>query len=733
MRIQPVSGYWLPALVALLACLPAVSPLPAAESRAGLVFRCSADNDLYRVVTACQGQQPRYDTAVEAVQAAPHGAGVLILADGYPRKTTELGPSVLDLAAKKKLRLYVEYPGWLPEMTVEAPRPTRWERAVVASDAFGPSLEKLRILAIHDCHFVPLEAASPHLVVARVAGYDTAVFGLEDIPVYPLLFKHAQGNLLVATTKLSQFVTARYAPRDAWRGVWRMVLGWLRPGQPPIELQWTPTVRPSYLRGEPLPADAELQAVRRGAQWYRRARLLVHASWADEVRRWQDPKQDVNAGMTAAAPPADWPIGDGRQGMLEGHSSIIRVDGSQPVRWMLRSDCNSESAMALAMQGQVDDDPRSAKIAANLMDFVYFDSDLQQGPRADPASPSFGLIGWYTGPRGSGIYYGDDNARVILATMAAAAVLKSDRWDEPMLKCVLANFRTSGALGFRGCRLDEPGLERLGWQSHARRRLVNLRVHYESWLWACYLWLYDKTNYRPLLERARSGIRLTMQAYPHDWQWTLGQQQLERARMLLPLAWLIRVEDKPEYRAWLRRLCDDLLAHQDACGAIQEQIAWALKSNAEYGTCETSLIQQNGDPVADMLYVSNFALLGLGEAAAATSDEKLARAADRLAQFLVRVQTRSEAHPDLDGAWLRGFDFRRWEYGGANGDSGWGAWCTETGWMQAWIVAGLAMRQAGTTLWELTAGSQIAAPFEKVREAMIPDDALQPVAAATEP
>jgi hypothetical protein len=37
---------------------------------------------------------------------------------------------------------------------------------------------------------------------------------------------------------------------------------------------------------------------------------------------------------------------------------------------------------------------KSATIASNLLDFVYFNSGICQGPRADPRNPAFGLIGW---------------------------------------------------------------------------------------------------------------------------------------------------------------------------------------------------------------------------------------------------------------------------------------------------------------------------------------------------
>ena len=189
------------------------------------VFACAGDNDLYRVMTAARGLYRRYTSAAEAVRQAPSGAGVLILADGYPQKTTSIAPAVFDQAAQKNLRLYVEYPTALPDMTVGRSRRIQLERVVVSANVFGESLNKMQLLAIHDCHFVEVQAERPYLVAAKVAGFDTAVYGLGDAKTWPILFEHPRAALLVSTTKLSQFVTARYATQDAMRAVWKIVLG----------------------------------------------------------------------------------------------------------------------------------------------------------------------------------------------------------------------------------------------------------------------------------------------------------------------------------------------------------------------------------------------------------------------------------------------------------------------------------------------------------------------------
>ena len=81
-----------------------------------------------------------------------------------------------------------------------------------------------------------------------------------------------------------------------------------------------------------------------------------------------------------------------------------------------------------------------------------------------------------------------------------------------------------------------------------------------------------------------------------------------------------------------------------------------VPNNEDYGTFEAPLNQENDDPVSDFLYTSNFALLGLHEAAAALDDPKIKAVEDKLADFIIRIQARSTEHPDLDGAFFRAFD-----------------------------------------------------------------------------
>ncbi|MBK7710929.1 MAG: hypothetical protein IPJ37_08255 [Bacteroidales bacterium] len=117
--------------------------------------------------------------------------------------------------------------------------------------------------------------------------------------------------------------------------------------------------------------------------------------------------------------------------------------------------------------------------------------------------------------------------------------------------------------------------------------------------------------------------------------------------MLLPLAWLIQVDDRPEYREWLKMIASDMEKCQDVTGAIREELGpldhgdmAPPVSNETYGTGEAPLIQTNGDCVSDLLYTCNFTFLGLNEAYAATGDDQYKRMADKLADFLIRIQVK---------------------------------------------------------------------------------------------
>ena len=667
-----------------------------------LTFSCDEANDLYGVVKRVMPEIARRDTPVEAVEAAPGNTGVLILADGYPGTRTAISADVLQKARAKELRMYVEFPGSIPGVEIGPVRHDGRERAIVVSDMFADEgREPLRLMQVNGMHYVTAKAKKVHLTAGRVAGFDTAVYGLPRT-TFPVLFSLDE-RTLVGTTGLSHFIRARFAPQDALGALWQTIVERLAGDKLP-PLRWEPVVGTTYTRDERVPADSQRQAILRGAQWYDKSKMITG--------------------------PAEKPDGSG--GIREAILSRFNPDGTQVLGEAIRGDCTTESAMALAFASRIGGGRRYADIAVRALDYYLLESDARKKERGDPDNGNYGLIAWgISSPAWYKANYGDDNARVMLATLAAGALLGTDRWDEAVMMCLLANLRTCGRKGFRTSRIDVGPLSARGWQHYFKGSPVNYAPHFESWLWACYLWAYKQTGDTLFLERARTALDMTMARHTDGWRWTNGLAQ-EKARIILPLAWLVRADDTPKHRAWLRQAVQGLLALQDESGAIREELGLPGRgrypppgSNEAYGSNEASLIARNGDPVCDLLYTVNFAFLALHEAAAATGDADIVAAENRLAEFLCRIQVCSPRLPQVDGGWFRAFDFKRWEPWASNADHGWGAWAIESGWTQGWIVSVLAMREMGTSLWDLTKNSRIERHHERLREQMLPADALE--------
>lgn len=690
-------------LIVCIRILLCFGPLAAGAQQKTVVFCGTAENDLYSVLVSSGFTVKLVKDAAAAVEAAETGGAILMMAEAYPARQVQVNAATLKQIQEKKIRLYIEYPAEFPGLEIGAsPLRSNLERAVIAAPGLGEKLPPMTILGINDCYVMPVQQANPLVVMAKVAGFSKAAYGINDVKTWPLLVKSGN-DVMVATTKLSNFATGRYGPHAAWQALWEYVVGWAT-RQPRVQLsRWPSTVSAAYGPHEKLPSGARQASIRRGVEWFSKGRFFIHESWQDMYLRYQGNGQKP----FGPGPAQSLPVGNGSLGMLEGHASHIYHDGSQEYRYWVRADVQGEAAYALAAAGQfLKNETVLFQQATRLIDFIFSGSNLRGGPRNNPDSASFGLIGWaVTHPH---IYYGDDNARVILGVLGAAASMRSNRWNREITEAILGNFYTTGKNGFRGGHINDSVLQSKGRSFFAQRDLVNPAPHYESWLWACYLWMYRQTGYRPLLEKAKTAIHITMKGYPHEWRWTNGIQQ-ERARMILPLAWLVRVEDTPQHREWLHLVVTQLLKNQVESGAIQEELGGAGKgrygrtaSNAAYGQHEAPVIFDNGDPVADMLYTCNFAVFSLNEAAHATGNAAYKKAVDKLSDFLVRIQAVSNRHKDMDGAWFRAFDFDRWEYWGSNADVGWGVWGTLGGWTQSWIVATLVLTSNNQSYWEIT-------------------------------
>ena len=573
----------------------------------------------------------------------------------------------------------------MPNIDIQQPRSAEMERLVISSQFFEPQLEQNLILVQHSCWFTPVKAANPHLVAGRVAGYRKAVYGLPE-QTFPILFEYTKNRLLLATTKLSQFVTGRYSPTESWRAVWQKILSWLSGEQKQYELSWQPSVDVTASKEATLPNNFKKTAFDKAINWF---------------------SQNVVFGF------------GGIKGAIEGFGSEIDCKGRQLPRPWPRSDCNAETAMVFALDWILNKNPQSHKTAADIMDYVWSEKTFLQ---TDPNSPTYGLVNWFErGP----IFYGDDNARVILSSLISTRLLKNGKWDEHILRCLLANLRTTGVYGFRRSRILQKEFYEHGnnWTFFKNEEHIHFSPHYQAYLWAAYLIAYEITEYKEFLALPLKAIKATMEIYP-KLKWTNGITQ-ELARLLLPLAFLVRIDNGKQHCSWLCKIVSDLLEHLQTCGAIHEQLGDPKdgqypppQSNDDYGKHEAALIQKNSDPCCDLLYTINYAFLGLHEAAAVTDNEQIKEAENKIAEFLCRIQLQSSTHNYLDGAWMRAFDYNLWEYYGSSADSGWGPWCAESGWTNSWIAAVLAMKTMQINTFDLVTEDKIIRRFPNLIKEM---------------
>lgn len=659
-----------------------------------------------------------YPTVTEALNNASENTGVLLLSEYYPQIGVTLTLEDNAIIDKKNLRVFVEFPEQIEETKKRQCDTLDLERIVVC-DSLSPLLPKMCLLSFNRCVSNHLDdsISSPLLVAAKVAGFNDAVYGIENTPIKNILY-YRNKSLLVSTTRLSNFASYRYMPEQKIKSLFEYIFKWLLQENFDGFSSWTSYITPSYSSSDILPKDARYSSIKKGIEWFYNGRFIVNEKWKS---KWVDKYMGDGTMPIGPGLPDSLENGDGSWGVLEGHMSGIYYDGRQSYRYWMRDDVQGESSYAFAVAGKVLNNTDYSIVSGNLIDYSL--REYRDSVRNMPSSPSYGLLGWaYTHKN---TYYGDDNARSLLGSIAAAAILNKGKWDKLLLEGIVGNFRTTGIHGFRSGVLQDPDLQKRGWRSYYESDIVNLHAHFESWNWACYLWLYNQTQYAPLLERAKKGICKMMQGYPEQWQWTNGIQQ-ERARMILPLAWLYRVEPTQEHSDWLDYMVKELLKNQVDCGGIREELGDESKgsfgqtpSNEAYGKNEAPLIFKNGDPVADMLYTTNFAFVGLCEAAQATKKVEYQEALNKMNDFLIRIQVKSQRFKDVDGAWFRAFNYEDWNYWASNADAGWGAWSTLTGWIQSWIVGTQAIMEMDTSLWDIMNSRDLSDTAQIVIDEMI--------------
>src|SRR5690606_28029414 len=189
---------------------------------------------------------------------------------------------------------------------------------------------------------------------------------------------------------LTNFATGRYGPNDAWKSVWEYIIRDLSGNEKFTFSSWLSYVTPMYGKNDVLPATAKTEAIRRGVDWFENARLYIHPTWEKMYLDYQG-KGEAPFGPAVSQ---SLPNGDGKLGLLEGHASKIYHNGTQQYRYWSRADVQGEAGLVLAAAGNYLSTEKYNERAKNLIDYVFYNSNLRAEERNDKNSPSYGLIGW---------------------------------------------------------------------------------------------------------------------------------------------------------------------------------------------------------------------------------------------------------------------------------------------------------------------------------------------------
>ena len=150
-------------------------------------------------------------------------------------------------------------------------------------------------------------------------------------------------------------------------------------------------------------------------------------------------------------------------------------------------------------------------------------------------------------------------------------MLQESRWEEPLMHLTLGNFRLMNAAGYFHTSITSDVVTEWGWRRLHDDTSHNENNYYQS-AGRAWMLLAHKLTGAPddvFLRRTKAGLNSTMAAfYSRQWVCQVGLTS-EAARVLLPLAWLVRVEDTPLHRQWVADVAAVLIERQQPCVSVK--------------------------------------------------------------------------------------------------------------------------------------------------------------------
>lgn len=451
------------------------------------------------------------------------------------------------------------------------------------------------------------------------------------------------GTVLMTSFQFHNYNRARFAPKAAWEKLIRYIACWLT-GNEPAQL---PEPVATYGTKEDL-SDAAVfekcrgQAIDKGIRWLK-----------------------------------NFLVDNGCGGIKEGLKHDISPDGEQAVMKIIRTDCSGESAGAFKMYGYVKDCAESSEIGKNLERFIY-------GPMVVKGGLFDGMMRWTE--QSWGVCYQDDVARAVLPSLYDCVFFGKTEYFTDIGHVLDFLVRTTSKNGTRVHRTDRIYLNESKIEELVNADTGRASAHHNAYYSAALLLAYKYGKNPQYLEVGKKGLETLMGMYPD----TVREQSetQEMCRLILPLAILYDVTGEKEHRDWLYRVTEDLEKMRHSFGGYRE---WDTGYKAIYNRNskgECSILTENGDPVADLLYSCNFLPMGFAYAYMVTGDEWFRELWHNIVRFFLSTQLVSD-NPLTDGSWCRAFDMDLKEAYAAPHDSGWATYSSETGWTQAEILMGM--------------------------------------------
>ena len=485
----------------------------------------------------------------------------------------------------------------------------------------------------------PLLVYREHVIAHRRWNAEPEEILRDSAPGLWLLGEHT----LLSSFVLHNFNRARFAPRNAWQKVIGFIARWLT-GNTPAFFPG-PVMHCGTSADLSVPAAFEEERVRtigRGIRWL--GRFLVD---------------------------------EGRGGIREGLRHNISPDGEQAPATAVRTDCAGEVSGAFRIYGKLYGDESALAVADHLESFVL-------GPMTVRGGPLDGMLRWTD--CGWQICYQDDAARALLPILYDCLFFGNGECFPAVCRSLDFLVATTAKDGCRVARTDAPMLTEKEMQALRDAPHGTPSAHYNAYYHAALLLAYKYGGRKDYLQVACTGLETILSRYPE----TAREQSEteEQCRLILPLAALYDATKSERHREMLYRVTRDLLQRRHPSGGFAEWDTGYKANCSRESRGECSLLTENGDPVADLLYSVNWLPIGFAYAFRVTGDALFHRLWHDIVGFCINAQVLSD-DPMLDGAWCRAFDMDQREPYGCPHDAGWAAYCCETGWTAAEILMGM--------------------------------------------